>query len=153
MRVLVALDLSPTSAALAEFAVRLAHQSGGALTALHAYTADEATRAWREAGLHLDRFIDHLRAEMAYLLARTGVEAGRVKVVVVQGDPAEAILEQASAGADLIVVGTHGRTGLPRLLMGSVAEAVVRRAPCPVVVVPYAILARRVDDFVARANA
>ena len=36
--------------------------------------------------------------------------------------------------ADLIVLGTHGRTGLKRLLMGSIAEAVVRRAPCPVLV-------------------
>jgi nucleotide-binding universal stress UspA family protein len=38
----------------------------------------------------------------------------------------------ADEGVDLIVMGTHGRTGLMRLLMGSVAEAVVRRAPCPV---------------------
>lgn len=49
------------------------------------------------------------------------------------GDPAEAIVRfAADQGADLIVMGTHGRTGLRRLLMGSVAEAVVRRAPCPV---------------------
>ena len=49
------------------------------------------------------------------------------------GDPASAITELArKENADLIVMGTHGRTGLVRLLMGSVAEAVVRRAPCPV---------------------
>ena len=52
------------------------------------------------------------------------------------GDPAAEILRVAQAvKADLIVLGTHGRTGLGRLLMGSVAEQVVRRAPCPVVTV------------------
>lgn len=52
------------------------------------------------------------------------------------GDPAEAIVQLAESDhVDLIVMGTHGRTGLTRLLMGSVAEAVVRRAPCPVLTV------------------
>jgi nucleotide-binding universal stress UspA family protein len=54
---------------------------------------------------------------------------------LVVGDPAVAISDLArSEGVDLIVMGTHGRTGLRRLLMGSVAEAIVRRAPCPVFV-------------------
>jgi nucleotide-binding universal stress UspA family protein len=49
------------------------------------------------------------------------------------GDPAGEIVSLAEKEkVDLIVMGTHGRTGLGRLLMGSVAEAVVRRAPCPV---------------------
>jgi nucleotide-binding universal stress UspA family protein len=52
------------------------------------------------------------------------------------GDPAARILEAAQAiPCDLIVVGTHGRTGLGRALLGSVAEQVVRRAPCPVLTV------------------
>lgn len=52
------------------------------------------------------------------------------------GDPAAEILRVAQTiKPDLIVMGTHGRTGLGRLLMGSVAEQVVRRAPCPVVTV------------------
>ena len=60
------------------------------------------------------------------------------------GDPAEAIVQQAEAEhADMIVMGTHGRTGLTRMLMGSVAEAVVRRAACPVLTVkqPAAVAA------------
>ncbi len=49
------------------------------------------------------------------------------------GDPASEIVRIAEEEhVDLIVMGTHGRTGLRRLLMGSIAEAVVRRAPCPV---------------------
>jgi len=53
-----------------------------------------------------------------------------------RGDPAEQILRVANEiHADLIVMGTHGRTGLERLLMGSVAEQVLRQAPCPVLTV------------------
>lgn len=52
---------------------------------------------------------------------------------LVTGEPGMEIVELAQEeNADLIVMGTHGRTGLGRLLMGSVAESVVRRAPCPV---------------------
>ena len=52
---------------------------------------------------------------------------------LITGAPADAIIRLAeSEHVDLVVMGTHGRTGLKRLLMGSVAEAVVRRAPCPV---------------------
>jgi len=53
-----------------------------------------------------------------------------------EGDPATVILEVAEeTGAGLIVMGTHGRTGLGRLVMGSVAEQVLRTAPCPVLTV------------------
>jgi universal stress protein A len=52
---------------------------------------------------------------------------------LITGDPSSAIARLAEEEhADMIIMGTHGRTGLTRLLMGSVAEAVVRRAPCPV---------------------
>jgi nucleotide-binding universal stress UspA family protein len=52
---------------------------------------------------------------------------------LITGDPSTAVARLAeSEGVDLIIMGTHGRTGISRLLMGSVAEAVVRRAPCPV---------------------
>ena len=56
-----------------------------------------------------------------------------VAVKVAVGKPPEEILRVArEEGVDLIVMGTHGRTGLPHLLLGSVAETVVRMAPCPV---------------------
>jgi nucleotide-binding universal stress UspA family protein len=59
-------------------------------------------------------------------------------VVEVSDDPADAITEYARAAAiDLIVTGTHGRTGLQHALIGSVAERVVRRAPCPVLTVRH----------------
>ena len=55
--------------------------------------------------------------------------------VIVEGIPSQMIIETAeSKDVDLIVIGTHGRTGLTHILMGSVAEEVVRLAPCPVLV-------------------
>jgi nucleotide-binding universal stress UspA family protein len=63
---------------------------------------------------------------------------GRWEVDVTTGAPAEAIVRTAQAyNADLIVMSTHGRTGLPHVLLGSVAEKVVRLAPCPVLTVRY----------------
>lgn len=60
----------------------------------------------------------------------------RTTHVLARGDEVEGILDVAAArGADLIVMGTHGRTGLSRMLMGSVAEGVSRRAECPVLTV------------------
>ena len=63
--------------------------------------------------------------------------------IVEQGDePASEILQYAkSANIDLIVMGTHGRTGLARVVLGSVAEAVVRAAPCPVLTVHSGVCA------------
>jgi nucleotide-binding universal stress UspA family protein len=84
-------------------------------------------------------YTESLRAQLE------GVQAHDPRVVVehklVEGDPATEILRVArEAGCDLIVLGTHGWTGLRRLLMGSVAETVVRKAPCPVLTVktPFA---------------
>jgi len=55
---------------------------------------------------------------------------------LMEGDAATRILDVAEkTGSDLVVMGTHGRTGLARLLMGSVAEQIVRKAPCPVLTV------------------
>jgi nucleotide-binding universal stress UspA family protein len=54
----------------------------------------------------------------------------------VEGEPADAVLKLArDVGADVIVMGTHGTSGLMRLLVGSVAESVMRKAPCPVLTV------------------
>jgi nucleotide-binding universal stress UspA family protein len=59
-----------------------------------------------------------------------------VQHVFLEGDPPTEIVRYAAdAGMDLVVMGTHGRTGLERLLMGSVAEKVLREAPCSVLVV------------------
>jgi nucleotide-binding universal stress UspA family protein len=74
------------------------------------------------------------RAKMAQL--RPADSRVHVEYQLVDGEPAEHILKVAeSSNADLLVLGTHGSTGLTRLLMGSVAEHVLRKAPCPVLTV------------------
>lgn len=60
----------------------------------------------------------------------------RIETQMIEGDPAAEIVRAANElPSELIVMGTHGRTGLSRLLMGSVAEQVMRKAPCPVLIV------------------
>jgi nucleotide-binding universal stress UspA family protein len=85
--------------------------------------------------------LDRMFAEFDTRLAgaKSAVESagvGRVETRLLQGFAAGEICELASNGAfDLIVMGTHGRAGFKRLLLGSVAERVVRMAPCPVLTV------------------
>jgi nucleotide-binding universal stress UspA family protein len=63
------------------------------------------------------------------------------------GDPAKTIVDEAlTAGSDLVVMGTHGRSGFERLLIGSIAEKVLRKAPCPVLLVPPHLPAQRPPD-------
>jgi nucleotide-binding universal stress UspA family protein len=65
-----------------------------------------------------------------------------IEYLLVEGDPAEEIIRATQqSGAELIVMATHGRTGLERLLMGSVAEQVMRKSHCPVLVVRAPIVA------------
>jgi nucleotide-binding universal stress UspA family protein len=70
--------------------------------------------------------------------------AGKLRQEVGIGTPYKVIVDAAVAeGADLIVMSTHGRTGLAHMLIGSVTERVLRRAPCPVLAVPPAMKAKR----------
>lgn len=74
-------------------------------------------------------------AELQGQTARAGLE-GQVKARFCQGDPVtEILLAAEDLGCDLLVMGTHGRTGIGRLLMGSVAESVCRKAPCLTLIV------------------
>ena len=69
-------------------------------------------------------------------LARSNVKGGRISTLLAEGPAAAAIVRTAKKNrVDLVVMGTHGRTGVRRLLMGSVADRVIRTASCPVLVV------------------
>ena len=77
------------------------------------------------------------QGEMEARRRRVEESAVPVETLVTRGAAAQTIVETARGkGVDIIVMGTHGRTGLRHLLIGSVAERVVRLAPCPVMVVP-----------------
>ena len=95
---------------------------------------------------------ESLRAQ----LARIRPAEGEVDVqhYLLEGDAAEEIVELARDSlCDLIVMGTHGRTGLGRLLMGSVAEQVMRRAPCPVLTIKAPIEAALAGTATTAAGA
>ena len=129
-RVVVATDFSVCSLNAIELAEELARRFGAELVLVHAegrplIDADLAYLAHAGAERRLAEAVAHLQAP--------GL---RVRAVLRPGAPVDEIPATARAeGADLVVVGTHGRTGVRHLLLGSVAEAVVRAAPCPVLTV------------------
>jgi len=85
----------------------------------------------------LDQLTASTRAALAGPLAELEAAAHDVRVQVAHGGPVDAILARAhEIDPDYLVMGTAGRTGMRRALLGSVAEGVLRKAPCPVVVVP-----------------
>ena len=90
--------------------------------------------------VHVDPPVTEPAAASRLARALTGLGDGfKTTTITLSGIPARQISAYARrVGADLIVIGTHGRTGVSRALLGSVAEAVVRHAPCPVLTVPMA---------------
>jgi len=80
---------------------------------------------------------DDVRHEMRRAVQEVPLQGLEVRFSTQAGDPVQVIADQAvSDSADLIVMGTHGRSGFERLLIGSVTEKVLRLAPCPVLAVP-----------------
>ena len=136
--ILHATDFSERSDFALRLACALARHYGARLVILH--VAEPPTAVAAEGVLMLPPTIDlePLRERLQQL--RPEDPKILVEHRLVQGGAAEEILQAAQeCKCDLIVMGTHGRTGLGRLLMGSVAEQVVRKAACPVVTVktPY----------------
>lgn len=140
-KILVPTDFSPHAQAALDLATELAKTCGAALCVLHAYdvipyTLPEGMPLY-DAG-QLERMRQELGKQLA--LAKQSVEKAGVREVdtkLCQGQTyAEIISAAESWGADVIVMGTHGRTGLAHLLLGSTAEKVVRKSPCAVITVP-----------------
>jgi nucleotide-binding universal stress UspA family protein len=136
--ILCATDFGACSKDALALAISLARTFDGAITLVHVF--DSAVYAGPPFMPALDVGADAQATASVHLEAAV-MEAkrhhDRVNGVLRRGRPWEEILEQASQmSADLIVLGTHGRTGLPRAIMGSVAEKVVRLSPVPVLTVP-----------------
>jgi nucleotide-binding universal stress UspA family protein len=137
-RILCPVDFSDFSRPALDLAFAVAARSGAEITALHV-TAPllPPTAAFPEvpAVLAVDPTVmERLRAELAAFVAPSRTPDIPLKTVVEEGAPVTAILREAeSLGADLIVMGTHGVGGFERWVLGSVAEKVLRKAPCPVI--------------------
>jgi nucleotide-binding universal stress UspA family protein len=137
-RILVPHDFSDTADRALAFALDLAEKLGASVTVMHAYevptygypggpamSAETAGQIERAARTALEGVATRAR--------RPGVDVG---TVLRQGFPWSEIVALAAEGkASLVVMGTHGRRGFARMLLGSVAEKVVRMAPCPVLTV------------------
>jgi len=133
--ILVSTDFGEPAQQAQQYAVELAQRSGSKLTLLHVYGvptdyhADKEKWPLAEHGRAAQAALDEAVAKLRAVLPAAD---GHIEV----GDPRERILAYAKqADVDLIVVGTHGRRGFAHLLLGSVAEWVVRMSPIPVLTV------------------
>jgi len=139
-RVLAAIDVDDADDATLEAASTLAARLGAQLVAVHVVSAPIRLPAYHgggpvaEAAADIEGRIRHEapRAVASFVTEKLGKKA---KVHVAFGAPAAEIVRAARA-SDVIVCGTHGRGLIGRLVLGSVSQKVLRRAPCPVLVVP-----------------
>lgn len=142
-QLLVPFDGSPTSDKALDEAIRLARLTGARLRLLHVVDELSYVNGFETATNYINEIVPLMQAagEKLLALARKKAQAQGVDTdsVLVAGGPGricEHVAEQArSAQADLIVVGSHGRRGIGRVLLGSDAEQIVRTAPVPVLVV------------------
>jgi nucleotide-binding universal stress UspA family protein len=140
-RIVVGVDDSPHAAAALRWALREAVLRQATLEVVHAWQLPMAALPFgatflvpvdegeidAAARTEVDKIVDATLAEL-------DVEAPQVLRSVVPGPAASSLIDAAET-ADLLVVGSHGRTGLRRLVVGSVANACIQHAPCPVVVI------------------
>ncbi len=139
-RILVATDFSETADRALAVATELARAAGSAeLLLVHANFMPREIEALAVYGPEkvFEKLEVAARAQLDKRLAGLAAAGIAGRQLHADGRPDELILKLAGQeSADLIVMGTHGRSGLSRLLMGSVAERVLRQASCPVMTVP-----------------
>ena len=131
-KILCPIDFSDFNNAANEYASVLAKSTGASVIYLHVTVNADVYGSYAYVAEPADEsaILEKLKEVTPTI---QGVEADHV---VLTGGASEAIVEYAKENEiDIIVMGTHGRTGLGRLLMGSVAEEVVRRASCPVLAI------------------
>jgi nucleotide-binding universal stress UspA family protein len=138
--ILCPVDFSDSSSRSLDHAVALARWYNSKLTVLHVVPTFEPMPVRGELGYPIQVVNpwthEEVVAEMRRQLDAAGVPADAV-LTARAGDPSTTIIDEAvTSSADLIVMGTHGRRGFKRLLLGSVTETVLREAPCPVLTVP-----------------
>jgi nucleotide-binding universal stress UspA family protein len=140
-RILHASDFSPASRPAFRRALALARANRASLTIAHVYSVviPMMGEGYATAQVY-DRWIADIRADAQRRLGRLVTQARRsgvrAKGLLLEGIPHDRIVRAArSARADLIVMGTHGRTGLGRAFLGSVAARVITLASCPVLTV------------------
>ena len=145
MKILIGVDDSPHSHAAVEFVRKMAWPKESSILVLsvvrpvvgvYAEAYVPAASYVEEMGGDLVRFHQETAADAERDLQSTGL---KTEARILHGDPRTALVEAArTERADLVVLGSHGRTGMAKLVMGSVAAYVVTHAPCSVMVVKLA---------------
>ncbi len=136
MKILLAVDDSKFSEAAAQAVIARHRLEGLEVRALHAADPPALLMAPEMAEYIPPREPEEAKALVAKTADALRAAGVNVTTAVIQGDPRIAIIDDAEAwGADLIVLGSHGRKGLERFLLGSVSEAVLRHAHCSVEIV------------------
>jgi nucleotide-binding universal stress UspA family protein len=140
-RILVPVDFSPYSERAARYAATLAGQVGASVELTHVVEDLFRSPAYSEVYVPnvpdlMQEMINEGSTRLEAWKAQMFPHGADVETSVFVDRPAHGIVERAkNGGFDLIVMGTHGRTGVVHMLMGSVAERVVRTAPCAVLTV------------------
>jgi len=132
-KVLAPIDFHQHAIGALEVAKSIAQVNDGIVTLLYVVPMDESIGG----KIYEEDFKQQAEKDAARLadLASKNIQGVKYEILTEIGDPATAIIDTAAAKAsDVIVMGTHGRKALMRVLMGSVAEQVLREAPCPVIV-------------------
>ena len=139
--ILVPLDFSASSERALRVGASLAARYAARLTLLHVVHLPMPVPTFDGTDVIVDYEVltkhseEAARAELGRLLEVTGL-TGKAETLLEIGDPVTTILDAIDdRRVDLVVMGTHGRTGLSRLIMGSVTDRVLRTAPCPVLAV------------------
>ena len=141
--ILLAIDGSPASEPASQQAIDLATQVQARLLVVSVFAASSRpSEASTEAAVVDSR--DSLTSKAQAIVQRAKAAGADATFLVWEGDAGEAIVAAAnSEGVDLIVVGSHGRSGVSRFFIGSVSDYVVRHAHCPVMVVRGGLEATR----------
>jgi nucleotide-binding universal stress UspA family protein len=138
--IILATDLGPASAAATDESFRLAGALAARLLAVSVIDPRSLQLPGGRFRSRVDQERGRLETAAAELVLRGRRDAVATSFLIWEGDPAESIVDAAiSEGADIIVIGSHGRAALGRALIGSVSDQVVRHAPCPVMVVRSAV--------------
>jgi universal stress protein A len=139
-RIIVATDLSPASEPALKEAIGLAKENGAELMIAHAYQPPNFVEGQSISAGVYEEWDQNIRAEvkgrLQQLVEEAAKEGVKAEPLILTGAPYEAIAEAARGNyADLVVLGTHGRKGVSRFFLGSVAARVISTAPCPVMTV------------------
>jgi len=143
-KIMIATDGSESSRHAASLAISLAKQSNGKVIGVYVVDIQRLARLPGYTTLHglkkslLDVMLKEGEEAVAYIKGKSKDEGVSFEKVILKGNPSDELLRYSKElGADILIIGSIGRTGISKFLLGSVAEKVVRHSEVPVMVVPF----------------